>query len=126
MDITNILKLNVFSRAKVFIEELKEFAPFGAKYNQDSVIDVIYDSFEKDYVNSQNAIDILTNSFSNDIKNGNVEAAAVAFDVSANFKNSDGISEKRDALCLKITIDGKVWSEEYFPYIVINGECFWK
>lgn len=125
MDLEKELKLNIFSRAKIFIEELKEFAPFGAKFVDNIVIDVVYDT-EEEIVDGQKAIDNIINSFLQDVLSGKAEAAAVAFDVQANFKNADGISEKRDALCLKISTDGENWSEEYFPYMVIDGECVWR
>ncbi|MNL79575.1 hypothetical protein D3C87_2062170 [compost metagenome] len=60
------------------------------------------------------------------IKEQLIDGGAIAFDVTANFKNADGISEKRDALCLKISSDGQNWSEDYFPYMIIDGQCIWK
>lgn len=122
----NKLKVNIFYRAKLFIENIKEFAPFGAKLiDEDEIKDVVY-SDDAEIIDSEKGIKILQDKFSEEIKNKTIEAGAIAFDITANFKNRDGISEKRDALCLKISSDGKNWSEEYFPYMIIDGECVWK
>ncbi|MFH6948214.1 hypothetical protein ACHRV6_06990 [Flavobacterium sp. FlaQc-51] len=119
------LKQNIFYRAKIFIENLQEFAPFGAKLIEGDIKDVVY-SDDAEIVDSTKGIKILQDNFSEEIKNKIIEAGAIAFDVTANFKNGDGISEKRDALCLKISSDGENWSDEYFPYMIIDGECVWK
>lgn len=37
-----------------------------------------------------------------------IDGCAIAFHVIANFKNGDDISEKRDALCLKYPVLGKI------------------
>lgn len=119
------LKVNIFYRAKIFIENLQEFEPFGAKLIEDTIKDVVY-SDDAEIIDSARGIKILQDNFSEEIKNKIIEAGAIAFDVTANFKNGDGISEKRDALCLKISSDGENWSEDYFPYMIIDGECVWK
>lgn len=121
----NELKVNIFYRAKLFIENIKEFAPFGAKVIGGNIKDVVY-SDDTEIIDSAKGIKILQDNFSDEIKNKTIEAGAIAFDVTANFKNGEGISEKRDALCLKISSDGENWSEEYFPYMIIDGECVWK
>lgn len=119
------LKVNIFHRAKIFIENLQEFAPFGAKLIGDNIKDVVYFD-DAEIIDSTKGIKTLQDNFSEEIKNKTIEAGAIAFDVTANFKNGDGISEKRDALCLKISSDGENWIEEYFPYMIIDGECVWK
>lgn len=121
----NELKANIFYRAKIFIEDLQEFAPFGAKLIQGDIKDVVYFD-DAEIIDSKKGIKTLQDNFSEEIKDKTIEAGAIAFDVTANFKNGDGISEKRDALCLKISSDGENWSEEYFPYMIIDGECVWK
>lgn len=121
----NELKVNIFYRAKLFLENIKEFAPFGAKVIEGKIKNVVY-SDDAEIIDSTKGIKILQDNFSEEIKNNVIEAGAIAFDVIANFKNGDGISEKRDALCLKISSNGENWSEEYFPYIIIDGECVWK
>ncbi|WP_166919760.1 hypothetical protein [Flavobacterium poyangense] len=119
------LKLNIFYRAKIFIENLQEFAPFGAKLIEGNIKDVVY-SDDAEIIDCIKGIKILQDNFSEEIKNKTINAGAIAFDVTANFKNGDGISEKRDALCLKISTNGEIWSEDYFPYMIIDGECVWK
>lgn len=124
-DLLKELKVNIFYRAKLFIENINEFAPFGAKLIEGKIKDVVYYD-DAEIIDSTKAVNILHDDFSEEIKNKTIEAAAIAFDVSANFKNSDGIFEKRDALCLKISTDGDNWSDEYFPYMIIDGECVWR
>lgn len=124
-DLLKELKVNIFYRAKLFIEKINVFAPFGAKLIEGKIKDVVYYD-DAEIIDSTKAVNILQNNFHEEIKNKTIEAAAIAFDVSANFKNADGIFEKRDALCLKISTDGEIWSEDYFPYMIIDGECVWK
>ncbi|MDX6187747.1 hypothetical protein SGQ83_00145 [Flavobacterium sp. Fl-318] len=119
------LKVDIFNQAKIYIETLREFAPFGSTILNNEITPLGYYS-DEEIVDSNNAIEILQQQLSKKIKANLIEAGAVAFDVIANFKNGDGISEKRDALCLKISKDGENWSEEYFPYLIIEGECIWK
>ena len=125
MNNANSLKQNIFYRAKVFIESIGEFAPFGAKISHEEVKDIVYYD-DSEIVDSSKAVQILEADILDDFKMCKIQGAAIAFDVSADFKNADGVSEKRDALCLKLTTDGKDWSEEYFPYMIIDGECVWR
>lgn len=119
------LKVNIFDQAKLFIEEIGEFAPFGATVNKDIITPIGYYS-DEEIVDSNKAVAVLQEQLSKKIKENLIDGCAIAFDVTANFKNGDDISEKRDALCLKISSDGENWSEDYFPYLVIDGECVWK
>jgi hypothetical protein len=119
------LKTNIFDQAKIFIENIGEFAPFGSTILNDVITPIGYYS-DEEIMNSKNAVGILQKQFSEKIRKNLIEAGAIAFDVTADFKNGDGISEKRDALCLKISKDGENWSEDYFPYLIIEGECIWK
>ncbi len=123
----NDLKINIFTRAKVFLENMNEFAPFGAKLIVNNIKDVVFHNQENENLDTETIIKNFQESLAKDLK-GNTEIKAVgfAYDVSAFFNNSDGISEKRDALCLKISTDGENWTEEYFPYLIINGECIWR
>lgn len=122
------LKIDIFSRAKVFIEGIGEFAPFGSKSIKGNVKPVVYsgEADENDSIDSTKGIKILKEQFSKEIKENKIDAAAIAYDVAVNIKNSDGISEKRDALCLEITTDGNNWTDEYFPYMIIDGNCVWR
>lgn len=119
------LKTNIFSRATIFIEQIGEFAPFGAKALPNEIKDsVVYD--DKDVLDGSLGVKMLEKDILNDFDANKIIGAAIAFDVSASFQNADGVSEKRDALCLRITTDGKEWSEEYFPYMLIDGQCVWR
>lgn len=122
------LKTDIFSRAKVFIEGSGKFAPFGSKSINGNVNPVVYsaEADENDSIDSSKGIKILKEQFSNEIKQSKIDAAAIAYDVAVNIKNSDGVSEKRDALCLEITTDGNNWTDEYFPYMLIDGNCVWR
>lgn len=119
------LKIDIFSQAKKYIEDIGEFAPFGSTVFNDIITTIGYYS-DEEIVDSKNAIEVLQEQFSKKVKKKLIDAGAIAFDVTANFTNGDGISEKRDALCLKISTDGENWSEEYFPYMIIEGECVWR
>lgn len=116
-----------FSRAKVFIEGIGEFAPFGSKSINGNVKPVIYsgEADENDSIDSTKGIKILKEQFSKEIKENKIDAAYSVW-CSSQYKNSDGISEKRDALCLEITTDGYNWADEYFPYMIIDGSCVWR
>ncbi|QQT46079.1 Uncharacterised protein [Sphingobacterium multivorum] len=124
----HILKLDIFSRAKLFIEEIGEFAPFGSEVIEGKINPVMYyDEPNKDgFIDSKEAVRVLKEQFSKGIKKKVIDAAAIAYDVAVNIKNSDGVSEKRDALCLEITEDGDNWDDEYFPYRIIDGQCVWR
>ncbi len=119
------LKVNIFQRAERFIEESGAFAPFGAKIVDKEVKDVVvYD--DSDDIDTQRLIDMMQQSFTAEIKNNTALAGAVAYDVTATVNNSDGLPEKRDALCLAYSTDGDNWTEEYFPYLLINDQCVWR
>jgi hypothetical protein len=122
----NDLKANIFSRAKIFIQEMNEFAPFGAKLIDEEIKDVVYYNGEENVVDSQKGIKILKDIFSKEIKKNIIQAGAIAFDVVINLKNADGKMEKRDAMCIETSTDGENWNDEYFPYMIIDKECIWK
>lgn len=119
------LKINIFNQAKLYIEDIGEFAPFGSTILNNKITPIGYYS-DEEIVDSNNAVTIMQEQLSKKIKENLIDGVAIAFDVTANFNNGDGIFEKRDALCLKISRDGENWSEDYFPYMIIDGECVWK
>lgn len=119
------LKIDIFNQAKIYIEDMGEFAPFGSTILSEIITPIGYYS-DEEIVDSKNAVEILQEQLSKKINENLINGAAIAFDVTASFKNGEGISEKRDALCLKISSDGENWNEEYFPYMIIDGECVWK
>lgn len=120
------IKKNIFSRANIFIKNMKEFAPFGAKLTNGEIKDMVFYNDKSETLNTGKALKIIQENLIKEFNNDEIQVGAFAYDVSANFKNADGVSEKRDALCLKISTDGKNWNEEYFPYMIIDGECVWR
>lgn len=121
------LKTNIFSQAEEYLLNIGEFAPFGAIIRDEIVKAVGYSpDNEDDIIDSQEAIHTLKQHFSIDLKENKIQAAAIAYDVAINVTNADGISEKRDAMCLEWTIDGENWSDEYFPYMIIDNQCVWR
>jgi hypothetical protein len=114
------LKKDIFHRAKLFIDNIGEFAPFGSELNGEEIKPVmIYDDSEE-IIEATKLIDVLKNKFCNKLSENNIQAGAIAYDVFINVK-----SVKRNALCLIISTDGSNWSEDYYPYKVIDGECVW-
>lgn len=119
------LKIDIFNQANLYLKELGQFAPFGSTILKEVVTPIGYYS-DEDIIDSHNAVETLKKQLSEQLRNNLIDTGAIAFDVKVNFNNSDGISENRDALCLKISRDGENWSEDYFPYLVIDGKCVWK
>ena len=116
------LKVNIFQRAEQYIEQDGAFAPFGAKIVDKEIKDVVV--YEE--AGTQQMIDMLMADFTAEIKNHVSRAGAIAYDVIATVNNSDGLPEKRDALCLAYSTDGDNWTEEYFPYLLLNDQCVWR
>lgn len=120
------LKKDIFYRAKIFIEDMGEFAPFGSELSENGIKPVIIMLDDSEEVSSGvKLVNVLINNFSQKLIKNEILAGAIAYDVSTYFKNTDGVSEKRDAMCLKISTDGENWSEEYYPYLIIDGQCIW-
>jgi len=119
------LKSDIFHRAKLFIEDMGGFVPFGSELVDSKIKQIIIYDDSKEVFQGIEFINRLENNFSEKLRSEIIQAAAVAYDVSANFNNADGVSEKRDALCLKISTDGEKWSEDYYPYMIIDGKCVW-
>lgn len=119
-----LLKTNIFDRAAIFIEKNASFAPFGAKIRDEGIQDVVvYDDAEE--IDTSELIDKLRKNFTAELQQKTISAGAIAYDVVATINNSDGMPEKRDALCLLLN-DGNTWKEEYFPYMLINDQCVWR
>jgi len=120
------IKENIFYRAKLFIEDIGYFSPFGAKMNGEKIIDVMaYKEFEET-IEGVELIDLLKGSFSKDLKAHKIHAAGIAYDVIIEIKKSESIFKKSDALCLITSTDGTEWTSEYFPYRLIEGKCIWQ
>ena len=106
--------------------EFGTFGPFGTVYKNNAVTPVGYYNDENEIVDSEEAIVIIKNIFTNDLRNGITAAGCVAYDVAANFPNADGELTKRDALCIETSVNGINWVEEYFPYMILEGQVVWK
>lgn len=120
------LKKNIFSRAKIFIEDMGSFTPFAATSDGKTIKDLIaYEDFDGS-VDVIKLIDLLKNGILQEFNNGLLMASAIAYDVTINLENSDKVLEKRNALCLLVTKDGKNWYDEYFPYRVTATQCVWR
>ena len=125
-DVIQNLKKNIFYRAKIFIEDIGDFSPFGVKAKGQDIIDTMaYKDFEG-LINGIELIDMLKGNLIKEFESGLIQAGAIAYDITIQLKNGDGIFEKRDALCLLTSKNGKEWKEEYYPYILIDGQCIWK
>jgi hypothetical protein len=120
------IKKNIFYRAKIFIEEIGSFVPFGTIILNGIVRDVMIEKDFEDSIPGLEFVNIMKEDFENQIQNNLAQAGAIAYDIIIDLKNSDGVVEKRDALCLIITDDGKNWAQDYFPYMIIDGQCVWR
>lgn len=122
-----LLKKRAFLQAEISLLEYEGFAPFGIIYKNDLVTPVSYnDDVESEIVDSEKTIEIIKNIFTEDLRSGIISAGCVAYDVAANFPNADGDLMKRDAMCIETSENGINWIEEYFPYMIINGQVVWK
>jgi hypothetical protein len=119
------LKINIFNQAKLYIEDMGQFAPFGATIINDVITPIGYYSNEE-VVDSQNAVEIIKEQLSKKINENLIEAGAIAYDVIIDVEVLNAESEKRDAMCLIISKDGYTWEETCYPYSIIEGECVWK
>jgi hypothetical protein len=115
------LKKDIFYRAKIFIDDMGEFAPFGSELIKTEIKTVvIYDDTEA-IIKGRKLIDILKSDFSKKLYEHKIQASAIAYDVFINTPNNTGEMLKKNALCLIISTDGENWSEDYYPYQVINN-----
>ncbi len=126
MEIEKLLKENIFRRAKLFIDDMGHFAPFCVKIKKGTIIDVVINDDFGEIVDVKELILNLKRHIKLEFKSDKLEAGAIAYDVTAEFLNSNNEFERRDALCLLSSQDGVNWQEEYFPYSVNAGQCFWK
>lgn len=126
IDVVLQVKKSIFQQAEAFLLELGTFGPFGTVYKNDLVTPVGYYNDESAIVDSEKAIGIIKNIFSDDLRNGSTTAGCVAYDVTANFPNADGELTKRDAMCIETSVNGINWVEEYFPYMILEGQVVWK
>jgi hypothetical protein len=124
-DLIILLKEDIFYRAKLFINNIGEFAPFASELIDNEVKPiVIYDDSDK-IIKGEKLINILKEKLSININEKASQACAIAYDVYISNLNNDGETVKTNALCLIISDDGINWEEDYYPYKIINKECVW-
>jgi hypothetical protein len=119
------LKRDVFYRAKIFIDDMGHFAPFGSESINGKIKPIVIYDDTKNNIEVTKWVDLLLTNFSLKLKNKEIEAGAIAYDVFLNSKDIDGKTLKRNALCLQLSLNGIHWDEEYYPYKIINKECVW-
>ncbi|MGH2667493.1 hypothetical protein [Flavobacterium sp.] len=119
-DLIISLKKDIFYRAKLFIDDMGEFAPFGSELIDEEIKPVMIYDDSNEIIEGVKLINVLKDEFSNKLHNNSIQAGAIAYDVFINVKTI-----KRNALCLIISVDGDNWTEDYYPYKVINNECVW-
>ena len=120
------LKQNIFYRAKYFLDIIGDsIALFVATHDGETIKDIMaYEDFEES-IDSIILINMLRGSISKELKSGLVKAGAIAYDVRIGVNDAEGVEEKRDAICLIISVDGENWEDSYYPYRIINNECVW-
>lgn len=102
---------NIISRAKIFLTELKEFAPFGIIYKNNEWIDLVtYD--EK--LDSTTMRDFLINTIIKDFEERNTSFGAVCIDAK--------IKDLGDVIIIYNTSNGKDWYELVYKYSFDDGE----
>ena len=119
-DLIILLKEDIFYRAKLFIDDMGEFAPFGSELINEEVKPVVIYDDSKEIFKGEELINPLMNDFSEKLKKDKIQAGAIAYDVIIKVNG-----ESRNALCLIISEDGEFWSEDYYPYRIIDNECIW-
>ncbi|MEO4005944.1 hypothetical protein [Flavobacterium sp. CAU 1735] len=112
------LKIDIFQRAKLFIDDMGLFAPFGSKLKNGEIKAVVIMDEKEDILK---ILEMLKRNFSEEIPNKGVQAGAIAYDITVSLE--DG--RKTDALCLLLSVDGVNWSEDHHPYHIVNEECVW-
>lgn len=101
---------NIVNRAKKFLTEIKEFAPFGVIYKNNEWIDLAtYD----ESLDSTKMRDFLVSTIIKDFGEGNTEFGAVCVDAK--------IKDIGDVIIIYNTSDGKDWYELVYKY-VFEGE----
>lgn len=109
------LKELMIEQATAFIEDAGEFFPYGTvvKSNGEIVPIGVYDDVE--HLSSDKVIDVLEKEIFTQIIKNKVVFAGIGIDVIINVENEEGVSEKRNALMIKTSVDGKEWKDEFYP-----------
>lgn len=101
---------NIVRRAKKFLTEIKEFAPFGVIYKNNEWIDLMtYD----ESLDSTKMRDFLVSTIIKDFEEENTNFGAVCIDAK--------IKDIGDVIIIYNTSDGKDWYELVYKY-VFDGE----
>ncbi|ATN07645.1 hypothetical protein CRN76_20710 [Chryseobacterium indologenes] len=101
----------IVNTAKAFLNELKEFAPFGLIFKNNEWIDLAtYD----DSLNSEKMKNFLISTIIKDFEEGNTDFGAVCVD--AKIKNIG------DVIIIYNTSDGKEWFELVYKYEIKDKE----
>lgn len=122
----NKLKEDIFCQAERYLSEMNEFVPFGSFYTNGKIAPVMCDYGVFDVMNGKVIVEDLKKFFIERLASGISSSGAIAYDVALTINDADGNPVKRDALCLITSIDGEIWTEDYYPYLVIDGLCIWQ
>ncbi|THD32378.1 MAG: hypothetical protein DI588_07090 [Flavobacterium johnsoniae] len=114
-DLLNIMRV----QAKVFLDEMGEFFPYGSVLTNKQTIDTLGLYNDEKELTVTEGIDILSNYIIKSIQCGDILIGAIGIDVV--ISNS-----KESGLMIKATEDGIKWHERTYAYQMINGECVWK
>ncbi|MCO6174099.1 hypothetical protein NHF50_03485 [Flavobacterium sp. NRK F10] len=131
MDKVNKIKQEIFYQVNIYLKELGEFSPFGVKMIGDEIKSVSYyyenkNDDETEELDSNLMISVISENISKAIKKGEVELGAIAYSVLIkDYKHQNEVMEKIDALCIKYTLDGDNWKEEFYPYRLKDGKYVW-
>lgn len=115
--------------AEIMLNEGKEYYPFGVAINNEGeLVPVAFEDEETDMPDSQKVIDILTLHFETDLKNKNIRAYSLTYDV--RMKNEDQVASTDAVLIDIVHRDSPGIPKYYFTYsftdknVLIFGESF--
>lgn len=98
-----------------FLEEYKEFYPFGMVMDQNYEIYSVSGSIDEEYPNSQDLITLFEDVFSIELNNGNYLLCTICFDIYIK-ETINGIECKKDAIKVIFMTKGNS-NEVVLPYI---------
>lgn len=98
-----------------FLEEHKEFYPFGMVIDCNHEIYGVAASINEEYPNSQDLITLLEDGFFKELNNGNYLLCAICFDIYIK-ETINGIEHKNDAIKVRFMTKNNS-NEVVLPYI---------
>ncbi|TYA74817.1 hypothetical protein [Seonamhaeicola marinus] len=113
--------INILEQAKTYLEEIGEFAPFGAIINSEGQEVPLGYYSDENIVDSLIAIEKLKEHIKDKIIDNNSKIGAIGVNVSINVND-----EPSDALLVVITENGKEWSEDYYAYGLESNNLTWR